>query len=63
MLRQDKYQDLGPQFAEWMIELATKHAEHVSKFHREIIEQSLLAVKVCEGYSESSAWGRLTLMV
>ena len=30
---------------------------------REIIEQALLAVKVCEGYSESSAWGRLTIMV
>ena len=44
-------------------EFSTQHAGHVSKFHREIIEEALLAVKVCEAYSESSAWGRLTIMV
>ena len=44
-------------------ELSKQHTGHVFKFHREIIEQALLAVKVCEGYSESSAWGRLTIMV
>ena len=63
VLRQDKYQDLGPQFAEWMIELSTKHVEHVSKFHRKIIQESLFSVKFCEGYTESSAWGRLTMMI
>ena len=45
------------------VELSTQHAGHVSKFHQEIIEQALLAVKVCEGYSEYSAWGRLTISV
>ena len=45
------------------VALLTQHTGHVSKFHQEIIEQALLAVKVCEGYSESSAWGRLTIMV
>ena len=44
-------------------ELSTKHAGHVSKFHREIIEQALLAIKVCKEYSESSAWGQLTITV
>ena len=44
-------------------DLSTQHAGNVSKFHQEVIVQALLAVEVCEWYSESSVLDRLAIMV
>ena len=60
MLKQEKFQDLGPQLAEWMIELSSK--EILSPVHQKVILQSCLGVKFCDGYNESNIWGRLTML-
>lgn len=61
LLKQDKYQDLGPQFAEWMLDLS-RNKEYLSRFHWNALEKSWLAIKNCEGYKESSIWSRLTIV-
>ena len=60
LLGQEKFQDLGPQFAEWIMELMLK--EQVSKFHVDTLKRSVKAVKWTEGYYESSIWGRLAII-
>ena len=52
--------DVGPQLSEWLLELTKKDAK-LSKRHQHSIQNSCLAVKNCEGYLESSVWGRLTM--
>ena len=52
--------DVGPQLSEWLLELTKKDAK-LSKRHQRSIQNSCLAVKNCEGYLESSVWGRLTM--
>ena len=56
-----KFPDLGPQLAEWMIEVS-KNGQ-ISKTTRKLLQNSFLAVKICEGYQEASIWGRLTMSI
>ena len=56
----DVEKDVGPQLSEWLLEL-TKKDTKLSKRHQHCIQNSCLAVKNCDGYLESSVWGRLTM--
>ena len=59
-LTKDRFMDLGPQLSEWMLEILKKHSK-LPKHHRDVIHQSLVAIKTCDGYFECSIWGRLVM--
>ena len=60
-LAKDKYMDIGPHLSEWLLELINKKNTKISKIHQNIIQKTWIAIKTCEGYLETSIWGRLTM--
>ena len=52
--------DLGPQIAEWLVELYNYKA--ILGPRSQVLKKCFLTIKHCDGFKESTIWGKLTLM-
>ena len=57
----EMHPDLGPQIAEWMVELY-KYKPLLTKYYKEVLKKSFLTIKHCDGFKEATIWGKLTLL-
>ena len=52
--------DLGPQIAEWLVELY--NYKPILGPRSKVLKKCFLTIKQCDGFKESTIWGKLTLL-
>jgi hypothetical protein len=59
-MRVEKYQNLGPRMAEWMLEMVNNNFGTIHNGYSYLIPP-MTAFKMAERYKEASIWGRITV--